>query len=161
MPLTQKNSLPLTIFLAISALMLGLIPFAHAGEDNVACTPHNQYHSAQKIPAHYKALNLNTVQQEKLRAISAAHQEVLHKNMQLMRANRLAEQKLVESPDFDEVRAQQLAAQDAKIMGDNNLATLRFRHEVYQVLTPEQRMKFDGMRSQNQESRSKARLPAP
>ena len=33
-------------------------------------------------------------------------------------------------------------------MGDNNLATLRFRHEIYQILTPEQRAKFDAMRKQ-------------
>lgn len=131
-------------FLAASAIALGLLPgaYAHYGTE---CAAHYQKDSVQKMPAYYKDLNLTKDQQEKFRAISAAHQEVMHKNMELLRSNRQAEKDIVQADSFDEYKAQKLAAQDAKVMAANNLATLRFRHELYQILTPEQRIRFEEM----------------
>jgi protein CpxP len=143
-------------FLAASTIALGLVPLTYAHE-GMECAPHFQKDGAQNVPPHFKALNLTQDQQEKLRAISAAHQEVMQKNMELMRANRQAEKEVVQASSFDEYKAQKLAAQDARVMEANNLATLRFRHELYQILTPEQRTKFDAMRNQRHDMMQKAR----
>ena len=134
-------------FLAASTIALGLIPatYAHEGAE---CAPLFQKNYAQKMPAFYKELNLTQEQQEKLRAISVAHQDVLHKNMEVLQSNREAEREVVQASGFDEYKAQKLAAQDAKVMEANNLATLRFRHELYQILTPEQRTKFEALHNQ-------------
>lgn len=150
-----RISIPAIRFLAASAIALGLVPFAAQAHDTAGCAPHYQHGMSERMPSHFKALNLSADQQEKIRAIEAAHQETMRKNMELIRANKAAERQLIESPSFDEAKAQQLAAKSAKIMEDNNLATLRFRHEIYQILTPEQRAKFDAMRQQHQENRQR------
>lgn len=143
-------------FLAASTIALGLVPVTYA-HDGAECPAYYQKDSAQKMPAYYKDLNLTQDQQEKLRAISAAHQEVMHKNMELLRSNRQAEKEVVQASSFDEYKAQKLAAQDAKVMEANNLATLRFRHELYQILSPEQRTKFEAMHNQRHDMMQKAR----
>lgn len=153
-PLTRIST-PAIRFLVASAIALGLVPFAAQARDTSGCAPYYQYGMSEKMPGHLKALNLSADQQEKIRAIEAAHHETMHKNMELMRTNRAAERQLVEASSFDEAKAQQLAAKSAKIMEDNNLTTLRYRHEIYQILTPEQRAKFDTMRQQRQESRQR------
>lgn len=134
--------------LAASAIALGLVPLTAQADDRANCAPYRHYDASQQMPAHIKALNLTPEQQEKVRAIETAHREIMRKNMELLSANKAAERRLIEAPNFDEQKAQKLATQDARIMGDNNLATLRFRHEIYQILTPEQRAKFDAMRKQ-------------
>ena len=151
----SKVSTPAIRFLAASAIALGLVPMTAQARDKVDCAAYAQYDASQQMPGHFKALNLSPDQQEKIRAIEAAHQEVMHKNMTLMRANSAAERALVEAPSFDEAKAEKLAASNAKIMENNNLTTLRFRHEIYQILTPEQRAKFDTMRKQRQDSRQR------
>lgn len=143
-------------FLAASTIALGLMSVTYA-YDGGECTPYYQKDSAQRMPPFYKELNLSQDQQEKLRAISAAHQEVMHKNMEALRSTRQAEKEVVQANSFDEYKAQKLAAQDAKVMEANNLATLRFRHELYQILTPEQRTKFEAMRNQHHDMMQKAR----
>ena len=153
---TLKISTVALRFLAASTIALGLLPAAYA-YDGVECGSHYQMSSGQKMPPFYKELNLSQDQQEKFRAISAAHQEVMHKNMETLRANRQAEKEVVQANSFDEYKAQKLAAQDAKVMEANNLATLRFRHELYQILTPEQRIKFETLRNQRHEMMPKAR----
>lgn len=143
-------------FLAASTIALGLVPVTYA-YDGAACAPYFQKDGAQNLPPHFKALNLTQDQQEKVQAISAAHQELMHKNMEQLRSNRQAEKDLVQASSFDEYKAQKLAAQDAKVMEANNLATLRFRHELYQILTPEQRTKFEAMRNQRHDMMQKTR----
>lgn len=133
--------------LAASAIALGLVPLTAQADDRGNCVPYHR-DASQQMPAHMKALNLTPEQQEKVRAIETAHREIMRKNMELLNANKAAERRLIEAPNFDEQKAQKLATQDAKIMGDSNLATLRFRHEIYQILTPEQRAMFDAMRKQ-------------
>ena len=147
-------------FLAASAIALGLVPVvAHA---QTAGNPPNVSRPAHMgtsgLPPHMNALNLSQEQKEKLQAIEAAHQEAMTKNFGQMRTNKNEERALVEAPTFDERKAEKLAAQDVKIMEANILATLRFRHEVYQILTPEQRTKFNDMRAQHMKNR---RPPAP
>ena len=139
--------------LAASAVALGLVPLAAQADDRANCASYHHYDASQPMPAHIKALNLTPEQQEKVRAIETAHREFMRKNMELLSANQAAERALIEAPNFDEQKAQKLATQDARIMGDNNLATLRFRHEIYQILTPEQRAKFDAMRKQRMDNK--------
>ena len=153
---THKISTVALRFLAASTLALGLLPAAYA-YDGVECGSYYQMSSGQKMPPFYKELNLSQDQQEKFRAISAAHQEVMHKNMEALRANRQAEKDVVQANSFDEYKAQKLAAQDAKVMEANNLATLRFRHELYQILTPEQRTKFETLRNQRHDTMQRPR----
>ena len=148
-----KYSTAVIRFLAASAIALGLVPLAAQAHDRGDCAQQVQRDASSKLPAHFKALNLTQDQQEKLQAIEASHLELMRTNMTLLRANRAAERALVEAPGFDEQTARKLAAQDAKIMEENNLATLRFRHEIYQLLTPEQRAKFDAMRKERMDSK--------
>ena len=151
----SKVSTPAIRFLAASAIALGLVPVAAHAYDKTGCPAYAQYDASERMPNHFKALNHSPDQQEKIRAIEANHREIMQKNMTLMRANRTAERELVEAANFDEAKAEKLAASNAKIMENNNLTTLRFRHEIYQILTPEQRAKFDTMRKQRQDSRQR------
>lgn len=144
-----KFSTPAFRFLAASAIAFGLVPVTAQAQSMMDCGQHQPHYAGTGIPPHFKALNLSQEQQEKLRAIQATHQEIMRKNMEQIHSNKAAERELVEAPSFDEQKAEKLAMQDARIMGDNNLATLRFRHEIYQILTPEQRTKFNGMRKQS------------
>lgn len=149
----SKFSSPAIRFLAASAIALGLVPLSAQAYDRADCAQYGQRDMSQKIPAHFKALNLSQDQQEKLQAIEATHLELMRKNMDTLRTNKAAERELVEMPNFDEQKARAFAARDAKIMEENNLATLRFRHEIYQILTPEQRAKFDAMRKERMNNR--------
>ncbi len=150
----SKFSTPAIRFLVASAIALGLAPIAAQAHDRMDCgqTPYH-HEMSDRIPAHFKALDLTQDQQEKLQSIQATHQELMRKNMERLRANKASERALIEASSFDERKAEKLAAQDAKIMGENNLATLRFRHEIYQILTPEQRAKFEEMRKQHPPTR--------
>lgn len=134
--------------LAASAIALGLAPVTAEARDFTDCSAPYQQDGAGRIPAHLQSLNLSADQREKLHAIESAHREVMRKNLALLKTNQANARSLVEATSFDEKKAEKLAADSAKIMEENNLATLRFRHEVYQILTPEQRAKFDTMRKQ-------------
>lgn len=148
-----KLSTPALRFLAASAIALGLVPLSANAQSARDSAPHYQRAVDAAIPPHFKALNLSKEQEEKLQAIEATHQELMRKNMDKLRANRVAEREIVEAPSFNEKKAEKLSAQDAEIMRENNLATLRFRHEIYQILTPEQRTKLSDMRKQHQPMR--------
>ena len=154
----SRLSSPVIRFMAVSTIALGLLPAsAQAAEPSGYCD-HYAYHAgSQAIPAHYKALGLSADQQEKFRAIAAAHQEVMSKNSQRLRDNKKLENALIESPNFDEAKAQRLVDTEAKIMAENQLATLRFRHEIYQILTPEQRTKLEASRNQRHEARHRGK----
>ncbi len=134
--------------LTASAIAFGLAPVAAEARGFDDCAAQYQQEGADRIPSHLKSLNLSKDQQEKLRAIESAHREMMRKNMALLKTNHAEESKLVEASSFDEKKAEKLAADSARIMEENNLATLRFRHQIYQILTPEQRAQFDGMRKQ-------------
>ena len=143
-------------FLAASTIALGLVPATYA-HDGTECTSYFQKDGVQKMPPSFKELNLTQDQQEKVRAISAAHQEVMHQNIQRLHDNKDAEVALIESPSFDEAKAQRLVDAESKIMAENHLATLRFRHEIYQILTPEQRTKLEASRNQRHEARHRGK----
>lgn len=153
----SKLSINAICLLAASAFALGLAPSSAAAHSGPCYPSGSQHMHGDQLPPHIKALNLSQDQKEKLQAIQAAHKEVLNQSREQMRANKAAERELVESPNFDEKKAESLAAQDAKIMETNALATLRFRHEIYQILTPEQRAKFNQMNIE----RHKSRQPQP
>lgn len=144
----SKLSTPVIRFLAASAIAFGLLPSMAHAQGFMGNGPQHLRYAADGIPPHFQSLDLSQEQQEKLQAIQASHREVMRKNMAQLSTNKAAERQLVEASTFDEQQARKLAAQDAKIMEDSNLATLRFRHEVYQTLTPEQRVKFDALRQQ-------------
>lgn len=144
-------------FIAVSTIALGLLPVSAQAAEPAMCDHYTYHAGSQAIPAHYKALGLSADQQEKLRAIAAAHQEVMTNNLQRLRDNKKMESALIESADFDESKAQRLVDTEAKIMAENHLATLRFRHEIYQILTPEQRAKLETSRRHRHEARHRSK----
>lgn len=150
-------SLSVIRFITVSTIALGLLPISAQAAQPAMCDPYTYHAGSQTIPAHYKALGLSADQQEKLRAIAAAHQEVMHQNIQRLHDNKKSEVALIESPSFDEAKAQRLVDAESKIMAENHLATLRFRHEIYQILTPEQRTRLETARSHRHEARHRSK----
>lgn len=153
----SKISSTVIRFIAVSTIALGLLPVSVQAAETTICDQYTYHAGSPGIPAHFTALGLSSDQQEKLRAIAAAHQEVINKNLQWLRDNRKTVNALIESPSFDEAKAQHLVDTEAKIMAENHLATLRFRHEIYQILTPEQRTKLDNSRTQRHEARHRGK----
>ena len=154
-----KLSINAICVLALSAVSLGLVPSAASAYTGGGYANQSQNVYATQLPPHLKALNLSQEQKEKLQSVQLAHQQVLNTSLDQMRINKAAERDLVESPSFDEKKAEKLAAEDAKIMEANTLATLRFRHEIYQILTPEQRVKFKELKTEHHKSRQAQMAP--
>lgn len=132
-------------FMMASAVYLVCAP-SFAGSD--VHTPMRQPMSA--MPMYFKELDLTTEQQDKVKAIWAAQSDEMKVVWKQLRTNREAEQSLIEAPKFDTAKAQKMADADAKLIAQNNVTLLKSRHDIYQVLTPDQRTKLEAIRLQKQ-----------
>ena len=88
----------------------------------------------------FHKLDLSDQQKEEMKVIITAHKEA---NKELKEARKAEMKALMEDPTFNETKAAELIAQREALRADKKLEMLKVKHEMYQLLTEEQKVKYD------------------
>jgi protein CpxP len=86
-------------------------------------------------------LSLSSDQQAQIKQIMAKEKPAMQPLFQQMEQGHQAMRQLIESGNFDEGKARELATQQSQNLIEMEVQKARFFSEVYQVLTPDQRTK--------------------
>jgi len=95
------------------------------------------------LPPFLKALHLSEVQQDKVFAIMHAQAPQAREQAKALRKAHHAMHELATSAKYDEAKAKAQADALGKALSDMALLHARTAHQVYEVLTPEQREAFE------------------
>lgn len=98
------------------------------------------------------ALGLSSAQQDQIKAIWQQEKTTLKPLMQQMHQNRQAMDALAESGSFDANKATALATQNAQTTIQLEVEHAKMKSEMLQVLTPDQKTKYQQMEA-NREAR--------
>lgn len=94
----------------------------------------------------FSQLDLTAEQQEKMTAMRDANREARRSEMASHRTEMQAQhqkmQQLVLADNFDEVAVRELAKQMSEQQVEHRVTMLKQRHEMFKLLTPEQKTKF-------------------
>jgi Spy/CpxP family protein refolding chaperone len=110
------------------------------------------------IPPHLAALNLSETQQDKM--FELMHSQVPKARQADKQRQQLTAElhKLSNSVSYDEAKAKQISEKLAVIEKEYVLNRAAINHQVYQILTPEQRKQLDEMKTNYEEGFSKSRF---
>jgi len=110
------------------------------------------------VPSHLAALSLSETQQDKVF-------ELMHSQVPKARqAEKQRQQlhvdlnKLSNSGSYDEAKAKQISEKLATIEKEHVLNRAATNHQIYQILTPEQRKRLDEVKTNHEEGFSKSRF---
>lgn len=157
----------LTALLATGSLALA-IPAAHArpmmGGDGNFCPgggptergghrfDHGMDHFGGMLgPRHLRGLNLSTDQEDKIFNLMHNQAPVLRTKMRELRDARSNLEALVRSPNYDDGKVRALTGKAADTLADVFRLRAHTEHQIYQILTPEQRQALDERRTQQRE----------
>jgi len=101
----------------------------------------------------FKKLDLSDAQKEQMKTIMTAHKEANKESRSEYKANMKA---LMDAPAFDEEQAQTLIAEREAQRADKELSMLKMKHEMYQVLTDEQKVKYDQRETRKMQRENRA-----
>ncbi|SEA05286.1 Spy/CpxP family protein refolding chaperone [Alkalimonas amylolytica] len=104
----------------------------------------------------YRQLALSDEQTQQLQALRQA-QRAQHGDRAEQRAQRQQLQQLVQADNFDATAARLLLEQRQQQQLEHQLAMLEFRHQLWQLLTPEQREQWQQSKSERQTQRRSGR----
>lgn len=93
-------------------------------------------------PPHLRALNLSEAQNDKVFDLMHAQAPVMREKMKAARKAEEALREFAGAPDYSEAKARALADTAAQRMADVSFERLRMEHEIFVLLTPEQRQKL-------------------
>jgi len=145
--------------IAITAMALTIPVSAQAGHhEGGDKTPHSEmrrhHHGEMGM---LKKLDLTEAQQTRIEQIMKQQKEAMKVAMADRRAQRKEMKSLVEQDTFDAAKAERLIAQQQDNERASKMNMLRTQHEIYKVLTPEQREKAKVMRTQWKEKMNERR----
>ncbi len=106
-------------------------------------------HFDHMLSMYTEKLDLSSTQQEQLKAIWAKEKPTFQPLMQQMRQNHEAMKTLEASGPFDEAKTRALATQNAQVMIEMQVQHARMKSEMMQVLTPDQKTKFQQLESEH------------
>jgi Spy/CpxP family protein refolding chaperone len=106
-------------------------------------------HFEHMLSMYTEKLDLSGTQQEQIKALWAKEKPTLQPLMQQMRQNHEAMKALEASGPFDEARTRALATQNAQVMIEMQVQHARIKSEMMQVLTPDQKTKFQQLESEH------------
>jgi Spy/CpxP family protein refolding chaperone len=86
-------------------------------------------------------LGLSSDQQAQIKQIIAKEKPAMQPFLLQMQQSHQAMRQLIESGNFDEAKARELATQQSQSMIEMEVQKARIASEIYQVLTPDQRTK--------------------
>jgi periplasmic protein CpxP/Spy len=95
-----------------------------------------------------KQLDLTEAQQAQVKEIMSKQRTEMKAAMSERRAHRDEMKSIVEQDTFDSAKAEQLIAKQQEKERAAKLGMLRTQHEIYKVLTPEQREKAKVIRAE-------------
>ncbi len=105
-------------------------------------------------------LDLSTAQQDQMKAIWAKEKPALQPLMQQMKQNHEAMKALEASGPFDEAKTRALATQGAQTMIEMQVQHARIKSEMLQLLTTDQKTKYQQLEAEHQEH-MRDRMPPP
>lgn len=116
------------------------------GPDGAVCGPDGQR-------AIFKQLNLTAEQHAKLRDMRDANRQQMQQQRkagpsQQMKALRNQERALMLAPNFDKAQANALAKQMADMQVERRVQMMEKRHQMLNVLTPEQKAQFQTLQQE-------------
>lgn len=97
-----------------------------------------------------QSLELTEEQQTQIDALLAQAREQKQQQRDAMRAQ---QETFMSNPEFDPQTAQQLQTQRQQQREANQLAQMELQHQVYQILTPEQRTELQEMKEQRRQNK--------
>ena len=104
------------------------------------------------LPRGFDRLNLSDAQKQQIQTILDNNRSQAAQNQEARRAEfeqqRAAEQALVSGATFNENAARQMIAGQQQRHADMALQQMRVRHQLFQVLTPEQRQQLQQMQQE-------------
>ena len=104
------------------------------------------------------ALDLSSSQQDQIKAIWQKEKPTIQPLMQQMHQNHAAMDALIENGTFDEAKTRALATQNAQTMIDLEVEHARIKSEMLQVLTADQKTKFQQIEAKH-EARMQKHMP--
>ena len=105
----------------------------------------------------FKKLNLTDEQKAEMKAIMASHREA---NKETKLAHKAEMKALMEDPAFDEEKAQALINQREAQRADKQLSMLKLKHQMFQVLTDEQKAKYEELQMQGKKGHKGKNRPS-
>ena len=145
------SKLTIQKMIAVSAMALAIPMSANASPDAQGDTmPHSEMHDHHKHGAKgmMTQMDLTAEQQMKVDQIMQKQRTEMTASMESRRVHREEMKSLVEQDTFDNAKAERLIKQQQDQERAAKLAMLRSQHEVYKVLTPEQREKAKVVRAE-------------
>jgi len=92
-----------------------------------------------RMPPYLQALELSEVQRDKVFEIMHGQAPAMRDKGKAIHKTEEALRALAQSPDYSDAKARELADGVAKAMAEMSLARLKLEHQIFEILTPEQR----------------------
>lgn len=145
------SKLTIQKMIAVSAMALAIPMSAYAGhhdEGGKKSPSEMSHHHKHAGMGMLKQLDLTAEQQAQVEQIMQKQRTEMKAAMKDRRAHRDEMKSLVEQDTFDASKAERLIKQQQDQERKAKLAMLRSQHEIYKVLTPEQREKAKVVRAE-------------
>ncbi|MEQ9108480.1 MAG: periplasmic heavy metal sensor [Limnobacter sp.] len=145
------SKLAIQKMIAVTAMAMAIPMSAYAGhheeggEKQHSEMRHHQKHGGMGM---LKQLDLTQAQQAQVKQIMQKQRSDMKTAMSDRRAHREEMKSLVENDTFDAAKAERLIAEQQDQERAMKMSMLRTQHEIYKVLTPEQREKAKVIRAQ-------------
>lgn len=139
--------------IAITAMAMS-IPLAAQAMPDQAHGQHGDHHTEHHGKMHHhgmgmlKQLDLTEEQKTQVKAILDKQRGTMKNAMSERRTHREEVRTLVEAPEFDRAKAAALIKKQQARELDAKLDMLQTQHDIYKVLTPEQREKARTLRAE-------------
>jgi periplasmic protein CpxP/Spy len=154
--------------IAVTAMAMAIPMSAYAGHhEEGGKKQHSEmrHHHKHGGMGMLKQLDLTEAQQAQVQQIMQKQRTEMKAAMKDRRAHRDEMKSLVEQDTFDAAKAERLIVQQQEQERATKLSMLRTQHEIYKVLTPEQREKAKVVRAEWKEKmkeryKNKAEKPA-
>lgn len=92
----------------------------------------------------FQKLDLSDTQKQEMKTIMTAHKEAKKEvNKALKVAHKAEIQALMTEATFDEAKASELIAQHQELRAESALSMLKVKHEMFQLLTDEQKVEYN------------------
>ena len=149
------KSIRFQILTVVAALLVGAtVLFAQGGRGG----PDGGF--GHMLGFYAAALDLSSAQQDQIKAIWQKEKPTLKPLLQQMHQNHSALNALAETGTFDEAKTRALATQNAQTAIDLEVEHARIKSEMMQVLTPDQKTKYQQIEAKH-ESRMHNHTPPP
>jgi protein CpxP len=129
-------------------------PMMHGGMEHRMHHGHHGHHG-HGMPHFLRGINLTEAQRDKIFAIRYAQMPAMRDKMKALHAAHKELRGLATSAQYDDARAKSAAEAGARAMADLTLMRVRTNHEIYALLTPEQRAQAEQMKARMMEHHHK------